>query len=173
MIVFLADGTGHQYAGWGLDQTPDGTVLHTGEVWLDPGAGSRYTWNFDLTAGSVDQMPTVTASTPGDLTTGLQVYFGADDDLDSIDGTVYTEPGIQIYEDPDPQASPGILSLVGLDQVKQALTGNGNDPYPLPALYLGTCGLVFGGGAQGDPTRIDGTPLSNSAGQIVAKTACN
>src|SRR5438034_211728 len=61
MIVFLADGTGHQYAGWGLDQTPDGTVVHTGEVWLDPGAGSRYTWNFDLTAGSVDQMPTVTA----------------------------------------------------------------------------------------------------------------
>src|SRR3989442_9669154 len=83
MIVFLADGTGHQYAGWGLDQTPDGTVVHTGEVWLDPGAGSRYTWNFDLTAGSVDQMPTVTASTPGDLTTGLQVYFGADDNLDS------------------------------------------------------------------------------------------
>src|SRR6266436_4585041 len=83
MIVFLADGTGHQYAGWGLDQTPDGTVVHTGEVWLDPGAGSRYTWNFDLTAGSVDQMPTVTVSTPGDLTTGLQVYFGADDNLDS------------------------------------------------------------------------------------------
>src|SRR5439155_660461 len=232
------------------------------------------------TAGSLDQMPTVTASRPGDPTTGLHVYFGADDNLDSgehdssnqvsdgpsdgggmqvnidpaaasawiatlqaadeagrvsapppfanggfgacadgfciavttqrrvafqggrtdidrdvanyewsdgtpmrwdpyncagptdsplycsdssgshnlkywynIDGTVYTEPGIQIYEDPDPQASPGILSLVGLDQVKQALTGNGNDPYPLPALYLGTCGLVFGGGAPGDPTR--------------------
>jgi len=66
-----------------------------------------------------------------------------------------------------------VLSLVGLDQLKQALTGNGNDPYPLPALYLGTCGLVFGGGAPGDPTRIDGTPLSNSAGQIVVKTACN
>ena len=82
MIVFVADGTGHQYAGWGLDQTPDGTVVHSGEVWLDPGAGSRYTWNFDLTAGSVDQMPTVTVSTPGDLTTGLHVYFGADDNLD-------------------------------------------------------------------------------------------
>jgi len=300
MIVFVADGTGHQYAGWGLDQTPDGTVVHSGEVWLDPGAGSRYTWNFDLTAGSVDQIPTVTVSTPGDLTTGLHVYFGADDNLDSgehdssnqvsngpsdgggiqvnidpaaasawiamleavdaggllpalvpfanggfgacadgfciavttqrriafqggrtdiyrdvanyewsdgtpmqwdpyncagptasplycsdasgshnlkywynLSGTVYTEPGIQIYEDPDPQGSPGVLSLVGLDQVKQALTGNGNDPYPLPALYVGTCGLVFGGGASGDPTRIDGTPLSNSAGQIVVKTACN
>src|SRR2546428_2138287 len=79
MIVFLADGTGHQYAGWGLDQTPDGTVVHTGEVWLDPGAGSRYTWNFDLTAGSVDQMPTVAASTPGHPTTGVALYFGADD----------------------------------------------------------------------------------------------
>src|SRR5438046_9038148 len=82
MIVFLADGTGHQYAGWGLDQTPDGTVLHTGEVWLDPGAGSRYTWNFDMTAGSVDQMPTVTESTPGDMTTGLQVNLGAGDNLE-------------------------------------------------------------------------------------------
>jgi len=91
----------------------------------------------------------------------------------NLDGTVYTEPGIQIYEDPDPLGSPGVLSLVGLDQVKQALTGNGNDPYPLPAFYLGTCGLVFGGGAPGDPTRVDGTPLSNSAGQIVVKTACN
>src|SRR2546427_5070841 len=83
MIVFVAGGSVHQSGGWGLGQTPDGTVVHTGEVWLDPGAGSRYTWNFDLTAGSVDQMPTVTASTPGDLTTGLQVYFGADDNLDS------------------------------------------------------------------------------------------
>src|SRR2546429_8560253 len=83
MIAFVADGPGHQYAGWGLDQTPDGTVVHSGEVWLDPGAGSRYTWNFDLTAGSVDQMPTVTVSTPGDLTTGVHVYFGADDNLDS------------------------------------------------------------------------------------------
>src|SRR5438093_4370070 len=82
MIVFLADGTGHQYAGWGLDQTADGTVVHTGEVWLDPGAGARYTWNFDLAAGSVNQMPTVTASTPGDPTTGVDVYFGADDNLD-------------------------------------------------------------------------------------------
>jgi hypothetical protein len=300
MIVFVADGTGHQYAGWGLDQTADGTLLHSGEVWVDPGIGSRYTWNFDLTAGSVDQMPTVTLSTPGDPTTGVHVYFGADDNLDSgehdssekvsngpsdgggmvVDiapaaatawlailramdtagllaapapfangglgacadgfciavttqrrvayqgartdihrdvanyvwsdgtpmvwdpyncagptdtklycsdptgtytikywyknsGTVYTEPGIQIYEDPDPQGSPGVLSVVGLDQLKQALTGSGQDPYPLPALYLGTCGLVFGGGAQGDPTRFDGTPLSNSAGQIVVKTGCN
>src|SRR2546428_6248549 len=52
MIVFLADGTGHQYAGWGLDQTPDGTVVHSGEVWLDPGPGSRYTWHFDVAAAS-------------------------------------------------------------------------------------------------------------------------
>src|SRR5437870_7190403 len=83
MIMFVADGTGHQYAGWGLDQTPDGTVVNSGEVWLDPGAGARYTWNFDLATGSVDQMPAVTASTPGDPTTGVAVYFGADDNLDS------------------------------------------------------------------------------------------
>ena len=53
-----------------------------------------------------------------------------------MDGTVYIEPGFQIYEDPDPQGSPGVLSLVGIPQ---------NDPYPLPALYFGTCGAVLGG----------------------------
>src|SRR5207244_9353137 len=56
MIVFLADGTGHQYAGWGLDQTPGGTVVHNGEVWLDRRAGSCYSWNFHLTAGCAHQM---------------------------------------------------------------------------------------------------------------------
>src|SRR5207247_11197500 len=61
MIVFLADGTGHQYAGWGLDQTPDGTVVHSGEVWLDAGAGARYTWNFDVAAAHGAQVATVTA----------------------------------------------------------------------------------------------------------------
>jgi hypothetical protein len=291
MITFVADGTGHQYAGWGFDQTPDGSTLHSGEVWVDPGLGSRYTWRFDTDAGSVDPAPVVTMSTPGNLATGVHVYFGADDNLDigehdssnfvkngpsdggameliidptaasawlfmlqaadtagllaapapmanggtgacadgfciavttqrrvafqggrtdihrdvanyewsdgtpmrwdpyncagptdtrlfcsdasgthtikywyNLDGTVYTEPGIQIYEDPDPQASPGVLSFLGLGV---------NDPYPLPSVYLGTCGLVFGGGAPGTPTRFDGTPLSNSAGQIVVGAGCS
>ncbi|TMA36445.1 MAG: hypothetical protein E6J87_00675 [Deltaproteobacteria bacterium] len=65
-------------------------------------------------------------------------------------GPVYLEPGLNIYEDPDPQASP-----IG--------------PYPLPALSLGTCGFVFGGAA---PLTFTG-PSTNSAGQIVVATLCN
>lgn len=44
-------------------------------------------------------------------------------------GTVYAEPGVQVYEDPDAQASPA-LPL-----------------YPIPSAYAGTCGVVAGGGA--------------------------
>lgn len=65
-------------------------------------------------------------------------------------GTVYLEPGLNIYEDPDPQASP-----IG--------------PYPLPALSLGTCGFVFGGAA---PLTFTG-PGTNAAGQIVVPTLCD
>jgi len=76
-----------------------------------------------------------------------------------MDGTVYIEPGFQIYEDPDPQGSPGVLSLVGIPQ---------NDPYPLPALYFGTCGAVLGGG----PMQFPAGPNVNSAGQLVISTGC-
>jgi hypothetical protein len=65
------------------------------------------------------------------------------------DGTYYVQPGIQIYEDPDPQGSP-----IG--------------PYPLPALYVGTCGLVVGGG----PVKAPASPFTNSAGQLRIATGC-
>lgn len=64
--------------------------------------------------------------------------------------TTYVEPGIQIYEDPDPQGSP-----LG--------------PYPLPAFYVGTCGLVVGGG---EAPAFPASPVTNSAGQVVVKTGC-
>ena len=63
--------------------------------------------------------------------------------------TTYVEPGIQIYEDPDPQGSP-------------------EGPYPLPALYIGTCGFVAGGGDIVFPD----SPITNGAGQLVVKTGC-
>jgi hypothetical protein len=83
-----------------------------------------------------------------------------DDDADSCggqpityweekNGSTYVEPGIQIYEDPDPQGSP-----IG--------------PYPIPALYIGTCGLVVGGG----PVHAPASPFTNAAGQLVVSTGC-
>ena len=65
------------------------------------------------------------------------------------DGTYYAQPGIQIYEDPDPQGSP-----LG--------------PYPLPSLYVGTCGFIAGGG----PVAAPPSPWTNDAGQIRIRTGC-
>jgi len=62
---------------------------------------------------------------------------------------VVAEPGVVVYGDPDPQSSP-----IG--------------PYPLPAAYVGTCGVTVGGG-QAD---FSGTPISNSAGQASVSTGC-
>ena len=65
------------------------------------------------------------------------------------EGTVYVEPGAQVYEDPDPQSSP-----IG--------------PYPLPAAYAGTCGVVAGGG----PLQAPESPVTNGAGQVDVSTGC-
>lgn len=75
---------------------------------------------------------------------------------------VYAEPGFQFYEDPDPQGSPALPI------------------YPLPAVYVGTCGVVAGGGQQmnqdgfpATPSAPAGTPVTNGAGQVaVTPTDC-
>lgn len=72
------------------------------------------------------------------------------------EGAVYADPGVQVYEDPDAQGSPeGPL-------------------YPIPSAYVGTCGVVAGGGAMSDgTTNPDGsgnyTPLGD---QVVVDTGC-
>jgi hypothetical protein len=68
---------------------------------------------------------------------------------DAQNGTYYVEPGLQIYEDPDPQGSP-----IG--------------PYPIPALYVGTCGFIAGGG----PVHFPPSRFTNSAGQLRISTGC-
>ena len=66
---------------------------------------------------------------------------------------VYAEPGVTVYEDPDPQASPA----------------GPTQGYPLPAAYAGTCGVVAGGGAVKAPA----SPVTNRAGQVVVSpTKC-
>ena len=65
------------------------------------------------------------------------------------EGAVHAEPGVQVYEDPNPEGSP-----IG--------------PYPLPAVYVGPCGVIMGGGSLQAPA----SPVTNSAGQVVVGTAC-
>ena len=60
---------------------------------------------------------------------------------------VYAEPGVQIYEDPDPNGSPALPEQL----------------YPLPAAYVGTCGVTAGGGSFTGPAD---TPVTNGAGQL-------
>jgi hypothetical protein len=64
--------------------------------------------------------------------------------------TVSTEPGFQFFEDPDAMGSPALPI------------------YPLPAIYVGSCGVTLGGGAFKMPK----TPLTNSAHQIRLSTGC-
>jgi hypothetical protein len=65
-------------------------------------------------------------------------------------GAVYVEPGVSVYEDPSPNGSP-----LG--------------PYPIPAFYAGTCGVIAGGGPM---AQMPASPVTNGAGQIVIPTAC-
>ncbi len=78
-------------------------------------------------------------------------------------GTVNAEPGVQVYEDPDAQASP-------LDPVYESGLSDAPVLYPIPGTYVGTCGVTVGGGpvARAPP----GTPGTNSAGQLSVSTGC-
>lgn len=67
-----------------------------------------------------------------------------------------TEPGVQVYSDPDPQRSPAAPSPL----------------WPTPGAYVGTCGIYAGspattGAAFGDkPMTVAGLTLTNQAGQV-------
>jgi hypothetical protein len=82
---------------------------------------------------------------------------------DVLNGDPSIEPGVQIYEDPDAQGSPA------------------GPVYPIPSIYVGTCGVIIGGGALstdgGAPSNqslgFPPSPLTNSAGQIVIPTGCD
>jgi hypothetical protein len=61
------------------------------------------------------------------------------------DHTVVAEPGITEYEDPDAQGSPD------------------SPLYPDPALYVGSCGVIVGGGQF---PALPASAVTNSAGQL-------
>jgi len=65
--------------------------------------------------------------------------------------SVNAEPGVQEYEDPDPQGSPA------------------TPIYPNPAVYVGSCGVVLGGGYA---PALPASPVTNSAGQLDISTGC-
>lgn len=77
--------------------------------------------------------------------------------------SVYAEPGVQVYEDPDPQGSP-------IDPFYEAGLTKTPDLYPIPGFYAGTCGVVAGGGPL--LSAPAGTPSTNRAGQVVVPTGC-
>jgi hypothetical protein len=97
---------------------------------------SGKTWDPETCGGPSD---TAADCGPGDIT-----YWH------NRDGVRTVEPGVQVFEDPDPQGSP-----IG--------------PYPLPALYVGTCGVIAGGGPN---AQVPASPLTNAAGQLVIETGC-
>ncbi len=99
---------------------------------------------------------------PNDPTCGMNSYRQQEA------SNVTSEPGVMVYADPDPEASP----VAPLD--------------PLPAAYVGTCGVVLGGGAPaaGQSPSVPAVPIltapaptlpsqlapvaaTNSAGQLV------
>jgi hypothetical protein len=79
------------------------------------------------------------------------------------DGAVHAEPGVQVYEDPDPQGSP-------IDPIYDG--GGSPSPmlYPLPAAYAGTCGVAAGGGPLAPA--FPASPVTNGAGQVDVATGC-
>jgi hypothetical protein len=77
--------------------------------------------------------------------------------------SVQAEPGVQVYEDPDPQASP-------IDPVYEAGLTPAPVLYPLPGVYAGTCGVIVGGGPV---ATAPASPVTNHAGQVdILPTGC-
>ncbi len=72
---------------------------------------------------------------------------------DAKEGEVHADPGVSVYEDPDPQGSP-----IG--------------PYPLVGAYAGSCGVIVGG--QSGMPAAPASPVTNGAGQVdAANPACD
>jgi hypothetical protein len=90
------------------------------------------------------------ASCAGPSDTPQDCGPGGIDHWTKKDGSVYVEPGVQVYEDPNPEGSP-----IG--------------PYPIPSLYAGTCGVIAGGGTA---PAAPASPVTNGAGQLVIPTKC-
>lgn len=111
--------------------------------------------------GSPANDPSVESESPncnaGDATTSSEASCGPGG-MNSIrshtPANEYTEPGVQLYADPDSQRSPAAPAPL----------------WPTPALYVGTCGVYAGSAATSG--QVLGSlpslpvPLTNKAGQL-------
>ena len=142
-IPLISAATGECADGICSSVTTDRRVAYQGgsESHRDAADYQGVTWDPESCSG-----PSAEPEDCDDPTTPEQeTMFSWNDQV----GTVYAEPGVQVYEDPDPEGSP-----IG--------------PYPLPAAYAGTCGVVVGGG----PISAPASPATNSAGQLDARSGC-
>jgi hypothetical protein len=120
------------------------------------GGSSRDVYNY---AGKQWDPYNCSSGSPDSEATGCKGAAGKPQTMDgwrqTEAGTVNAEPGVQVYEDPDPQGSP-------IDPVYEG--GGPLTLYPLVGGYAGTCGVVAGGGPV---AAVPASPLTNSAGQVV------
>jgi len=126
------------YQGGNPDGAPRDAANYDGHTWDPKSCGGP------SDGTNSDGTPTNDCNDPNDPNTYRDITYWHDQN-----GNVYVEPGVQVYEDPNPEGSPIIV-------------------YPLPAVYVGTCGAIVGGG----PVVISASPLTNSAGQLVIATKC-
>lgn len=142
-----------QSKDWGPYNCNSGSPANEQACMTQPGSNGQ-------TAGTCTQ-----GGGPDDPTCGMNSYRQQEA------SNVTSEPGVMVYADPDPQASP----VAPFD--------------PLPAAYVGTCGVVLGGGvpaSQADsgmpsppavplvsapapavPPQIAPLASTNSAGQLI------
>ena len=102
-----------------------------GRMFQGPGSGERDAYDY-----SGKQWDPYTCGGPTDDA----AHCGGQDlgAWNGTDGTVWAEPGVQVYEDPDPQGSP-IDPLYDAGATPQPML------YPLPSAYVGTCGVAAAG----------------------------
>jgi hypothetical protein len=108
------------------------------------GGGGKSRDVYDYQGKTFDPYTCSGASVPAEKQCHDATHKNEDAFLKAEAKHVYLEPGIQLFEDPDPNGSPLLPT------------------YPLPAIYLGSCGVTIGGG----PLKLPASPLTNSAGQL-------
>ena len=82
LIFTVFDGNGHEYFGAGIPQTADGTPANAIDFWADPGLGQDLSWTLSESGGISNVVVAPSTQPAADPTSGLTLYFGADDNLD-------------------------------------------------------------------------------------------